>query len=60
MFCFLIDPAGWAEVQGEAFAPGLFDEGRDKMLRFTRERAAFVRCELERGARRGCESVIGQ
>jgi len=24
MFCFLIDPAGWAEVEGEAFAPGLF------------------------------------
>ena len=24
MFCFLIDPTGWAEIQGEAFAPGFF------------------------------------
>ena len=24
MFCFLIDPLGWAEIQGEAFAPGFF------------------------------------
>jgi histone H3/H4 len=24
MFCFLIDPAGWAEIDGQAFAPGFF------------------------------------
>lgn len=24
MFCFLIDPTGWTEIQGEAFAPGFF------------------------------------
>jgi hypothetical protein len=24
MFVFLIDPTGWAEIQGEAFAPGFF------------------------------------
>jgi hypothetical protein len=24
MFVFLIDPLGWAEIQGEAFAPGFF------------------------------------
>jgi hypothetical protein len=24
MFCFLIDPLGWTEIQGEAFAPGFF------------------------------------
>jgi len=24
MFCFLIDPAGWTEIGGEAFAPGMF------------------------------------
>ncbi|MFN0133115.1 MAG: DUF932 domain-containing protein [Phycisphaerales bacterium] len=24
MFCFLVDPAGWTEIQGEAFAPGFF------------------------------------
>jgi len=24
MFCFLIDPLGWAEIDGEAFAPGFF------------------------------------
>jgi len=24
VFCFLIDPAGWTEIDGEAFAPGLF------------------------------------
>jgi hypothetical protein len=23
-FCFLIDPAGWAEIDGQAFAPGFF------------------------------------
>ena len=23
-FCFLIDPTGWAEISGEAFAPGFF------------------------------------
>jgi hypothetical protein len=24
LFCFLIDPAGWMEIRGEAFAPGFF------------------------------------
>jgi hypothetical protein len=24
MFVFLIDPTGWAEIEGEAFAPGFF------------------------------------
>ena len=24
MFCFLIDPAGWIEIDGQAFAPGFF------------------------------------
>ncbi|MCC7086547.1 MAG: DUF932 domain-containing protein [Pirellulales bacterium] len=24
MFCFLIDPAGWTEIDGETFAPGFF------------------------------------
>ena len=24
MFCFLIDPAGWTEIDGDAFAPGFF------------------------------------
>lgn len=24
LFCFLIDPAGWTEIQGEQFAPGFF------------------------------------
>ena len=24
MFCFLIDPMGWVEINGEAFAPGFF------------------------------------
>lgn len=24
MFCFLIDPTGWIEIEGEAFAPGFF------------------------------------
>lgn len=24
MFCFCIDPTGWAEVEGQAFAPGFF------------------------------------
>ena len=24
MFCFLIDPAGWAEIDGQAFAPGSY------------------------------------
>jgi hypothetical protein len=24
MFCFLIDPAGWTEIGGEAFCPGFF------------------------------------
>ncbi len=24
LFCFLIDPSGWIEIEGQAFAPGLF------------------------------------
>lgn len=24
LFCFMIDPTGWAEIDGEAFAPGFF------------------------------------
>ena len=24
LFCFLIDPLGWTEIEGEAFAPGFF------------------------------------
>jgi spore coat protein CotH len=55
----LIDQA-MREDPFKPFAPGLFDEGRGNMLSFTRDRAAFVRCELERGARSGCESVVGQ
>jgi spore coat protein CotH len=37
-----------------------FDDSRARMERFTVERAAFIRCELERGPRSGCESVVGQ
>ena len=33
MFCFLIDPAGWAEIGGEAFAPGFFVRLQQKDLR---------------------------
>ena len=35
-----------------------FDDARARLMSFTRNRAAFVRCELERGARSGCESVV--
>jgi hypothetical protein len=24
LFCFMIDPTGWAEIEGEAFAPGFY------------------------------------
>jgi hypothetical protein len=24
MFCFLIDPTGWIDIEGESFAPGMF------------------------------------
>jgi len=24
MFCFLVDPTGWCEIEGESFAPGFF------------------------------------
>jgi hypothetical protein len=24
LFCFLVDPTGWTEIEGEAFAPGFF------------------------------------
>lgn len=29
MFCFLIDPAGWTDIGGEAFAPGVFVWNRE-------------------------------
>ncbi len=38
--------------------PADFDAARGNMLSFTNDRAAFVRCELERGARSGCESAV--
>jgi spore coat protein CotH len=36
-----------------------FDGSRGVMSAFTKDRIAFVRCEMERGPRTGCESVIG-
>jgi hypothetical protein len=36
-----------------------FDGSRGLMSAFTKDRIAFVRCEMERGPRTGCESVIG-
>ena len=36
-----------------------FDGSRGAMSGFTKDRIAFVRCEMERGPRSGCESVIG-
>ena len=38
---------------------GLFDNARGLMSAFTKDRIAFVRCEMERGPRSGCESVVG-
>jgi spore coat protein CotH len=55
----LIDRA-MREDTNKPFVDAWFDEARGKMLRFTIDRVAFIRCELERGARSGCESVVGQ
>ena len=36
LFCFLIDPLGWTEIEGEAFAPGFFvwnSRGRKPVVR---------------------------
>jgi hypothetical protein len=55
----LIDTA-MREDPVKPFSNGLFDAGRSKMEAFTTDRVAFVRCELERGARSGCESVVSE
>jgi spore coat protein CotH len=40
------------------YGNGVYDESRSKMETFTKNRLAFVECELARGARRGCEEVV--
>jgi spore coat protein CotH len=37
---------------------GQFDNSRTMMETFTKNRLLFIRCEMERGARSGCESVV--
>jgi hypothetical protein len=54
----LID-AAMREDPLKPYDNGLFDSSRGLMSAFTKDRIAFVRCELERGPRTGCESVIG-
>lgn len=53
----LIDTA----MREDPFKPydnGRFDGSRSAMMNYTTNRLAFMRCELERGARSGCESVV--
>jgi spore coat protein CotH len=54
----LIDQA-MREDPHKPYANGLFDNSRGLMSAFTKDRIAFVRCEMERGPRTGCESVVG-
>jgi spore coat protein CotH len=54
----LIDQA-MREDPLKPYGNGSFDDARGLMTAFTRDRLAFVRCEMERGARSGCESVVG-
>ena len=55
----LIDSA-MREDPNKPYGNNTFDGARANMERFTKDRVAFIRCELERGVRRGCESVVGQ
>ena len=53
----LIDTA----MREDPFKPydnGRFDVSRNAMTNYTKNRLAFIRCELERGPRTGCESVV--
>ena len=53
----LIDSA----MREDPFKPydnGRFDVSRNAMMSYTKNRLAFTRCELERGPRTGCESVV--
>ena len=54
----LIDQA-MREDERKPYGNNSFDHARGLMTAFTRDRLAFVRCEMERGARSGCESVVG-
>ena len=42
MFCFLIDPTGWTEIDGEAFAPGFFLWNSEVGCRSRRHRDVLV------------------
>lgn len=53
----LIDSA-MREDPFKPYGNGLFDASREAMTNFTANRLTFMRCELERGARSGCESVV--
>jgi hypothetical protein len=53
----LIDTA----MREDPFKPydnGRFDVSRNAMMNYTKNRLVFMRCELERGPRTGCESVV--
>lgn len=53
----LIDTA----MREDPFKPynnGRFDLSRNAMMNYTKNRLVFMRCELERGPRTGCESVV--
>lgn len=54
----LIDRA-MREDPARPYSENQFDGARGEMAAFTRDRIAFVRCEMERGPRSGCEPVVG-
>lgn len=53
----LIDTA-MREDPFKPYGNNLFDASREAMTNFTANRLTFMRCELERGPRSGCESVV--
>ena len=54
LFCFLIDPDGWAEIEGEAFAPGFFS-GTPKSASVARHPDVLVSGGLPEPHRLGCD-----
>lgn len=53
----LIDQA-MREDPFKPYGDGQFDASRGHMSNFSKNRVAFMRCEMERGVRNGCESVV--
>ena len=58
MFCFLIDPTGWIDIDGETFAPGFFVWNSGSRAADRRHSDVLVPANLSESHRLGCSRSV--